>query len=284
MIRLGKVIVITDKFFLKHSSQIPGPTINHWLSSISNNPDTQHIYVNLDSWNYAWDIEQCDINYHNQVQSNFRHIENITQIFACGPTVRDDNNSPLVTRDYLPMFETTHFEIWPAYQSGKLIKHFKPSESDTVCDVITEPVSHTQYFTLNTIHSILNQRPFIITSAPGMNHTLKRWGFQLFDELFEYDLEPLTVNHESELTSWWDKITAPLQTLTPTDITELRRLWAPKCRHNLQRLKQIALSDKYIPDTIKPELLTGYPGFDNYYETLLQTRHLFKTHSAFKDI
>ena len=267
------------KFYLKRTPQEPGATIDQWLSSVKNNPNTQHIYVNLDGWNFAWDPAICDFDIHEWVQQDFKSIENIHLIFACGKTVCD-----IDSRGLLPRFSKTTFEIWPAYASGKLIKNFKPTQSETLCDVVTEPLCHTKYYTLNTISSILNQRPFVITSAPGMNQTLKNWGFRLFDELFDYDLEPRRVSDISDATTWHHAFTAPLSTLTESDCSELRRLWQPKCRHNLQRLKQIALSDKYIPDIIKPELLSGYPGLDNYYETLCETRHLFKTHEAFKDI
>ena len=139
-------------------------------------------------------------------------------------------------------------------------------------------------YTLNTIKSICYQRPFVIASAPGMNTRLGVLGFELFDELFDYDLEPQSVSDISEAQTWHTEFLRPLDTLTDSDRSELARLWQPKCRHNLQRLKHIVLAGELIPDIIKSELLTGAPGFDNYYEIIQSTRQVLKTHELFRDI
>lgn len=156
-------------------------------------------------------------------------------------------------------------------------KHFNFFECPRVygnffIDIVSESSTDVLYFTEKTVRPIVFGKPFILLGAPGANKRLRELGFQLFDELFDYSLEPTSITHKTQATEWYSKIIKPIFSLTQNDITELNHIWQRVYRANQQLLKHIVMSDDYIPEILKPEIYDGNAHFPNYHRDIQGTR------------
>ena len=143
---------------------------------------------------------------------------------------------------------------------------------DCFIDIVSESSTDVQYFTEKTVRPLVFGKPFILVGAPGANNRLKELGFQLFDELFDYDLEPQYASNKDQCVEWYKEIIKPIFSLTKNDMIELDHMWQRVYRANQQLLKHIVLSDDYIPELIKPEIYHDNHHFPNYHRDILANK------------
>ena len=84
---------------------------------------------------------------------------------------------------------------------------FLPKESfESCCDVVLETyLDGPTYTTEKTWKQFLFQKPFIMVGAKGINHYLQDLGFELYDEIFDYDYD-LEDNKLTRLKGFWTQI------------------------------------------------------------------------------
>jgi hypothetical protein len=84
---------------------------------------------------------------------------------------------------------------------------FLPKESfESCCDVVLETyLDGPTYITEKTWKQFLFQQPFIMVGAKGINHYLQDLGFELYDEIFDYDYD-LEDNKLTRLKGFWTQI------------------------------------------------------------------------------
>jgi hypothetical protein len=108
--------------------------------------------------------------------------------------------------------DQTNFDTETITVNGKILDKgifnmFLPKESfQSCCDVVLETyLNGPTYFTEKTWKQIVLERPFIMIGAKGINHHLRDLGFELYDEIFNYDYD-LEDNDLVRLKGFWAQI------------------------------------------------------------------------------
>ena len=118
------------------------------------------------------------------------------------------------------------------------------SESNTV-----------DFYTEKTTQAILFQKPFIIQGARNANYYLQKFGFKIFDELFDYSFDMLpSIQERSAALS--DELLR-IQNLN-LDFNEVRKILQPKIEHNFNRLIELVKHDEYMPNIVR-EIAKVFP-------------------------
>ena len=115
----------------------------------------------------------------------------------------------------------------------------------SLLDLVTETDVTLPFITEKTWRPIMFNRPFISLAWPGYHMWLKSHGFELYDELFDYEFDTLP-NAQDRANS----IAEQLSRLMSTDIHALQHAVANKTQKN----KQIALSKAgrlVVPSIVK---------------------------------
>ena len=278
-----------NKVFLDDALRDPnsnGHTLESWLLSIRDNPDVMHVY--FQGWECAWGWHWTDelLNLAESVSSQ----DNYKLIFGS-----HKNWDGVYRHNPLTPPGTDNIIFWPEsrmYQSGyylrnpdnfdinnhprvtgnwsgnytRLTDNQQPTNFHNYWfDFIVEKECKYMFFSEKTWRSIIYGKPFIILGVPSQNWILRQWGFQLFPELIDYQLDHMdNPSRHSDLIK-------PVIDLTNKDIRELDHLWMPRYKHNYELWKYIIMSDDYIPDIIREEIY-GCP--DDFFHTGISLRDI----------
>ena len=119
--------------------------------------------------------------------------------------------------------------------------------SKALVNVVTETSEHPSYLfiTEKTYKPILFEQPFICLGAKNQNHGLERFGFQLYDELFDYSFDT-----ECELQKRIDGIIDNLLKIKNDNLIELYKKVKNKVKLNKQRALDIINNDPYVPNIL----------------------------------
>lgn len=148
-------------------------------------------------------------------------------------------NIPTFIHDSAPFKELTEFS--KNWKSGSLNKTFfndlMPIESfESNCDVVFE--SYINYdsvlITEKTLKQIIFKRPFILFGSKNQNMCLKKMGFELYDEIFDYDFDTHDTV-EKRFNSFCKQIDRYVN-LQPTIFSEKLLCIQNKIEHNFQFL------------------------------------------------
>lgn len=106
--------------------------------------------------------------------------------------------------------------------------HMPRQYFNTVFDLVPESTAHVPFFSEKTWRPLLFERPFIAMAWPGYHRDLQALGFELYDEIFDYDFD-----REEDMSLRAASIAAQLTGLhSSMDFTALRS----KCARNRQRV------------------------------------------------
>jgi len=112
------------------------------------------------------------------------------------------------------------------------------TESTIKCNVISE----------KTIAALAMKKPFLVSSCKGFHKMLVDLGFQLYDEIFDYNFDS-----EPDTEIRFDMIAKNIYTLTKYSKKELVELYAtllPKIEHNYKNFKRISTDCTLVPKPI----------------------------------
>ena len=126
---------------------------------------------------------------------------------------------------------------------------FLPKESfESCCDVVLETyLDGPLYFTEKTWKQFLFQKPFIMIGTKGINHYLQDLGFELYDEIFDYDYD-LEDNNIRRLEGFWTQIERYLDLDVP-DFEKKLIILKKKLIHNRNTyIKWISNIDNVLND------------------------------------
>jgi hypothetical protein len=144
--------------------------------------------------------------------------------------------------------------------------HFKqetmPTEfNHSFMQLVTESDDIDTFFSEKTATPIFLNKPFLVATCPGFHTELKKQGFELYDELFDYSFD-----NEPDMETRFDKLVQNLKPYIGLNQTELKEKYdrvADKISHNRKLAYYYAM---YVPnDIIKLHMLvdknvTGYNG------------------------
>jgi hypothetical protein len=146
----------------------------------------------------------------------------------------------------------------------------------TVFNLIAESSDRAPFITEKTCTAIFFKKPFIVFGAPGFHQGLKKLGFELYDELFDYSFD---IIKDDKLRLY--KILQTIDRLKNQDYDMLRQSVIEKTERNYIHAIEIVTSRKYVPEFMLSylEVLKQNPSLiihprDNRYLALGQ---LFKS-------
>lgn len=141
------------------------------------------------------------------------------------------------------------------------------SENLLDLDVLLNLVSETSYFhasifiTEKTFKPILLNQIFIVIGACNQNKILTKYGFLIFDELFDYSYE-----NEIELDKRITGVVENLLKLKDSNYLEIYNKVCYKLNHNRNRAIEIVKNDPFFPD----EIVNLYKIYGNNFLKLFQ--------------
>ena len=162
-------------------------------------------------------------------------------------TIRPDNVSDVLgnytyefkywEEKYLDLDSYTNKEkIHTDEYSPKLI------EPNALIELVSETSAEVTFITEKTLRPIFLEQPFICLGAPNQNLDLLKYGFELYDEIFDYSFDSQP-NIEDRING----IIENLNKIKDEDYYQLYKLLEPKIKRNKERMFSLLENDPFNP-------------------------------------
>ena len=162
-------------------------------------------------------------------------------------TVRPDNLS-----DLLGIY-TYEFKCWKeeyinidSYRDSEKIHtdEFSPLliQPNALIELVSETSKEVAFITEKTFRPILLEQPFICLGAPNQNLDLLKYGFELYDEIFDYSFDS-----KPDIKDRIDGIIENLNKIKDKDYYQLYNLLEPKIKRNKERMFSLLENDPFNP-------------------------------------
>lgn len=115
-------------------------------------------------------------------------------------------------------------------------------------DVVSETSLTTHFRTEKCVWPIVYQKLFMIHGPRYINQNLKKYGFELYDEVIDYSFDSIASPRKRT-----EALAAELKRLNDLDLNldVTRRLCKSKIEHNLKNYLELCFHDPYIPQIVK---------------------------------
>lgn len=162
-------------------------------------------------------------------------------------TVRSDNVSDLLSID------TYEFKYWEekhlnldSYSNQEKIHtdEFSPLliQPNALIELVSETSREVTFITEKTFRPILLEQPFICLGAVNQNLDLVKYGFELYDEIFDYSFDC-----KPDIKDRIDGIIENLNKIKDKDYHQLYNLLEPKIKRNKERMFNLLENDPFNP-------------------------------------
>lgn len=112
--------------------------------------------------------------------------------------------------------------------------------------LVTESTTDCEFITEKTFKPILTEQPFLCVASKNQNKVLEKYGFKLYDEIFDY-----TFDGEDSLELRVDGVIKNLLRLNGKNLNLLYNSIYDKILYNKKIALDIIETDKFIPKTVK---------------------------------
>lgn len=112
--------------------------------------------------------------------------------------------------------------------------------------VVTETDIHTHFITEKTVIPLILQKPFLALATPDFHGTLTKYGFKLYEEIFDYKFDS-----EKSLEKRIEGIVKNLKTITSWSFTECKKSYdkiLDKLIYNRELAVSIARNSLLVPN------------------------------------
>lgn len=123
-----------------------------------------------------------------------------------------------------------------------------PGYESVLMEIVAETHFDTHFFTEKTLQPLLLMKPFLIAGSQYINRDLEKFGFELYDEIFDYSFDAINSPRER-----YTALANEIERLSKSD-TPLEVMYAkvePKIKRNFGRLLDLLHHDEYMPDIIR---------------------------------
>ena len=162
-------------------------------------------------------------------------------------TVRPDNIS-----DLLGIY-TYEFKCWKeeyinidSYRDSEKIHidEYSPllTRPNALIELVSETSREVTFITEKTFRPILLEQPFICLGAPNQNLGLLKYGFELYDEVFDYSFDS-----KPDLEDRINGIIENLNKIKDEDYYQIYKLLEPKIKRNKERMFSLLENDPFNP-------------------------------------
>lgn len=132
--------------------------------------------------------------------------------------------------------------------------------------VITEATLTVPLISEKVVKPILFKKPFLTLGIHNWNDTLRELGFQLYDEIFDYEYDKF-----EDLNQRTRMLVDNIDRIIDKDLDQLYKILEPKIEYNYQRCLEIIKDKNYIPFIVKHRLALSQAQFVNF--TSLDTKY-----------
>ena len=158
--------------------------------------------------------------------------------------------------------------------------YFDTSYLDGLIDLVsTTTCSHVMYCE-KTVRPLFTGKPFLLFGAPDCNKHLKDFGFEIYDEIFDYAEDnyfsdevygmPWHLMKVRRRSWYYDKMLKPLFDMdkSPEAVKDLYDRTREKAKHNQEVLTKIIFDDEILPYVFNEHL----PNINSYFSSVLHSR------------
>lgn len=134
---------------------------------------------------------------------------------------------------------------------------FDPHYHRGFIDIVGASQLLSSVYCEKTARPLLFGKPFFIVGPPNVNKNLTKLGFELYDEIFDYNLDNHIDNlnpKTEDLVSYYNKMLKPLYDLNTSDIKNLHTKIKDKLLYNQKRIVDIIFDDNFIPEEFPEHL------------------------------
>jgi nucleoside-diphosphate-sugar epimerase len=162
-------------------------------------------------------------------------------------TIRPDNVSDLLSIDTYEFkyWEEKHLDL-DSYSNQEKIHtdEFSPllTQPNALIELVSETSREVTFITEKTFRPILLEQPFICLGAVNQNLDLIKYGFELYDEIFDYSFDSKP-NLEDRIKG----IIENLDKIKDEDYRQLYKLLEPKIKRNKERMFSLLENDPFNP-------------------------------------
>lgn len=128
--------------------------------------------------------------------------------------------------------------------------------------IVGESTTEAIFFTEKVVPPLMTGKPFLAAAAPGYHQALRDLGFELYDEIFDYEFDTITDTQQ--------RVSAMMQNFvqyrdcTPEQLADLYTKIAHKAQHNSTHIEHIAHSAyQYVPKIIQQYCTEQNPAIVN---------------------
>lgn len=142
--------------------------------------------------------------------------------------------------------------------------------------VVPETSITIPFITEKTVVPLIVGKPFFIAGSPGINQKLKNLGFELYDELFDYEFDKMEKTLDR-----YEYICGMIKNITDLPLSELNTLRnkvSEKILHNRSRVIEIAYNNDLLPELAK-EIIETYEKTEKVLDY-----HMIQTHNRLRDL
>lgn len=143
--------------------------------------------------------------------------------------------------------------------------HFPKEYYNSFFQLVSETTDRAIFITEKTVAPLLLGKPFLVSGAIGTNDYLRKLGFQLYDELFDYSFDTIEDN-----ATRYDAMCETIKNVTNIPLNELQQHHVKikdKILYNRKRAVDLAFNDDFIPEFVK---------LNNYDSLLSKTNERIK--------
>lgn len=142
-------------------------------------------------------------------------------------------------------------------ESGRDLNNFvtpPPEFYSSTINLVCESTDDVLFYTEKTFKNFFYQKPFIILGAQNINSTLKHYGFELYDEIFDYSFDTHS-NIEDRVEGVVDNI----KKISRMNQDVVKQKVSHKIKHNYHRMMEIYYGKLYIPPIIEHFIKNNNP-------------------------
>jgi hypothetical protein len=115
-------------------------------------------------------------------------------------------------------------------------------QPNALIELVSETSAEVTFITEKTFRPILLEQPFICLGAVNQNLDLVKYGFELYDEIFDYSFDSKP-NLEDRIKG----IIENLNKIKDEDYYQLYNLLEPKIKRNKERMFSLLENDPFNP-------------------------------------
>lgn len=130
-------------------------------------------------------------------------------------------------------------KLFNEYNSHYNLEFFN---DDALVHLIGETFHHINFITEKTYKPILIDKIFLCLGSANCNNNLKNYGFELFEEIFDYGFD-----FEEDLNKRVVGILSNLEKIKDKNYNEIYNMVEHKIKHNKKRFLDILYKDEFIP-------------------------------------